>query len=58
MFRCAYMAYALHVYDVFDEMPIMVRMSLASSWFKFCIRGLVFLLFIIFENCIKSWAKA
>jgi len=51
------MTCTLHVYDVFDEMEIMVKMNLVSSWFNFCIRGLVFLLFIIYENFIKFREK-
>ena len=58
MFRCVYMTCTLHVYDVFDQMCVMVRMSLVIYCFKFCIRDLVFLLFIISENFMKFWAEA
>lgn len=52
------MIYKLQVYDVFKEILIMVRTSLVSSLFKFYLRGLVFLLFIIYENFIKFSVKA
>lgn len=52
------MTCTIHVYDVFDEMSVMVTMSLVDSWFKFYIRGLILLLFIISENFIKFWAEA
>ena len=58
MFICVYMICTFHAYDVFNKIPVMVRMSLVNSWFKFCIRGFVFLLFIISDNFIKLWAEA
>ena len=58
MFRCVSMACTLHIYDMFDERPDMIRMILFMSLFKFHIGGLVFLLFIISENFIMFWAKA
>lgn len=58
MFRCVFMTYTLHVHDVFNEILVMVMMIQLKSLFKFYIRGIVFLLFIISENFIKFWAKA
>ena len=58
MFKCVFMTYTLHVHDVFDKMPVMVRMSQVRSLFKFYIRGLFLLLFIISKNFIKFWAEA
>lgn len=53
MFKFLFMACTLHIYDVFDERHVIVRMSLVRSLFKFHIRDLVFLLVIIFEIFIK-----
>jgi len=57
MFKCVFITYTLHVHGVFDEILVMVKMSQAMSFFKFCIRGLVFLLFITCECFMTFWVE-
>jgi len=58
MFICVIMTCRLHFRGAFDRMPVMVRMSQVRSLFKLCIKGIVFLLIIIFVNFIKFSVEA
>jgi len=57
MFICVFMAYRLHVHDVFDEMSVMARMGEVNSLMNFCAKDFFYVLFIIRECFIKSWEE-
>lgn len=57
MFKCVFMTYTLHVQDMFDGLPLTVRMDYVRSLLKFCVRGLVSLLFIIIESFANLWGE-
>ena len=56
--KCIYMTYKLHVHAVYDRMYVMARPCQINSLFKFFVRGLVIMLFIIFGSFMKFWALA
>ena len=53
MFIFIIMTCGLHVHDVFNRMFVMARPCQVRFLFKFCIRGLFILLFIIAQSLMK-----
>lgn len=51
--RCVYMTFKLHVHDVFDKMYVMDMACQIRYLFKFFIKGIVIILFIISGSFMK-----
>lgn len=51
------MTYRLHVYNVFEEMSIMVSPVYVNSLINFYVKEFFLVSFIISESSIKLWAK-